>query len=181
MPVRSDVKYNKVTTFSDYKTNLVHLITKVWNTEALGRAQELSPYETGLNTRSIEAEVTVDGDNIIASLFTTSGYGGYLELGHRVRLGGTKVSTNLFASVRGGYGDYVQGRPYIYPATMYGVQRLGYYLGFSTSQFIYQPLDTYTGSASHARKVKKGVLHAIRKGKGSHKKRLARSTKVIIG
>lgn len=39
------------------------------------------PGGTGTNRRSIDAEITVEGDGVKAELFTASGYGGYLELG----------------------------------------------------------------------------------------------------
>lgn len=39
------------------------------------------PGGTGTNRRSIDAEITQQGDGVKAELFTASGYGGYLELG----------------------------------------------------------------------------------------------------
>lgn len=64
-------------------------------------AQELSPVDTGLNQRSITTETVSTGTQVSAQIFTQSGYGGYLELGHQVR---------------GDSGKTVAGRPYIFPA-----------------------------------------------------------------
>jgi HK97 gp10 family phage protein len=45
------------------------------------RAQELSPYLTGNNARTITHEVTKVPGGVTAELYTQSGYGGYLEIG----------------------------------------------------------------------------------------------------
>lgn len=58
------------------------------------RAQELSPYLTGHNARTIDYEVTKTETGVQAELFSQSGYGGYLEIG-----------TKKMAA-----------RPYLYPA-----------------------------------------------------------------
>lgn len=44
-------------------------------------AKKLSPYKDGTNRRSIEAEIKATPAGITAEIFTTSGYGGYLEIG----------------------------------------------------------------------------------------------------
>jgi hypothetical protein len=44
-------------------------------------AKKLSPYQTGTNRRSIEAEVKATPSGVSAQVFTTSGYGGWLEIG----------------------------------------------------------------------------------------------------
>lgn len=45
------------------------------------RAQELSPYLTGNNARTIDYEVTKVEGGVVAEIFSQSGYGGYLEIG----------------------------------------------------------------------------------------------------
>ena len=44
-------------------------------------AVELSPWITGNNRRSIDSEVKEEGGKPVATVFTQSGYGGYLEIG----------------------------------------------------------------------------------------------------
>ena len=44
-------------------------------------AKELSPKKTGTNARSIGIEVEEVGGRVEGSIFTQSGYGGYLEVG----------------------------------------------------------------------------------------------------
>lgn len=51
----------------------------------VGDAKELAPGEpgtsTGNNARSIDSEVKEESGKIVATVFTQSGYGGYLEIG----------------------------------------------------------------------------------------------------
>ena len=59
--------------------------------EIVGKAKEDSPHKFGNNMRSINPngtvnvreEIDIDPDNIDLDVFTTSGYGGYLEVGTR--------------------------------------------------------------------------------------------------
>ncbi|KKM74968.1 hypothetical protein LCGC14_1395070 [marine sediment metagenome] len=44
-------------------------------------AKDRSPYITGMNRRSIGIEVEEVGGRVEGSIFTQSGYGGYLEIG----------------------------------------------------------------------------------------------------
>lgn len=66
----------------------------VFELDIKARAKELSPVSdanpqigdgkyrpTGLNRNSIDTEVTRDGEEVKAVLYTQSGYGGYLEVG----------------------------------------------------------------------------------------------------
>ena len=49
--------------------------------DVLPEAVEGSPYITGTNRRSIGIEVEEVGGRVEGSIFTESGYGGYLEVG----------------------------------------------------------------------------------------------------
>lgn len=78
--------------------------------------------DTGHNRRSIDTETEKSGiSRIVAKLFTQSGYGGYLELGYKIRV---NPQGNLFEKKKkpiffiGGErsGDFMQGRPYLWPA-----------------------------------------------------------------
>jgi HK97 gp10 family phage protein len=82
-------------------------VTEVFEIDIKGRAKELSPVSednpqvgtgkyrpTGLNRNSIDTEVEIVPEGVKATLFTQSGYGGYLETG-----------THL-----------MEARPYLYPA-----------------------------------------------------------------
>ena len=46
-----------------------------------GDAVDHSPWISGNNARSIDDEVKEEGGKIAATVFTQSGYGGYLEIG----------------------------------------------------------------------------------------------------
>lgn len=46
-----------------------------------GDAVDHSPWEFGTNARSIDSEVKEEGGKPVATVFTQSGYGGYLEIG----------------------------------------------------------------------------------------------------
>lgn len=84
------------------KQEVFNAIEQVVEADIVGDAQELSPVDTGHNANTITGEVEQDSKgNVLARVFTQSGYGGYLELGHKVR---------------GNSGNFVQGRPYIYPS-----------------------------------------------------------------
>lgn len=89
-------------------------VAQVFEADIKPMAQELTPVDLGTNRRSITTETqrTPDG-SVMAEIFTQSGYGGYLELGHRVHIG-PKGSAQGEADPA----DFVQGRPYIYPAFM---------------------------------------------------------------
>lgn len=83
---------------------IANAVAQIFEADIKGEAQELSPLDTGKNKRSIETDTTELGTGgVLAVIFTQSGYGGYLELGHRVR---------------GDSGNMVQGTPYIYPAVI---------------------------------------------------------------
>jgi hypothetical protein len=86
-------------------------VSQVFEADIKPMAQELSPVDRGTNRRSITTETqrTPDG-SVMAEIFTQSGYGGYLELGHRVHIG--KRGSSEFSDTP------VQGKPYIYPAFM---------------------------------------------------------------
>ena len=49
--------------------------------DILPEAFDRSPFVSGNNARSIKTEVESAGDRIEGSIFTESGYGGYLEVG----------------------------------------------------------------------------------------------------
>lgn len=79
----------------------------VFELDIKARAKELSPVSaanpsvgdgkyrpTGLNRNSIDTDVTMEGEEIRARVYTQSGYGGYLEVGTKKMI----------------------ARPYIYPA-----------------------------------------------------------------
>ena len=59
--------------------------------EIIGEAKHRTPFEWGFNQESINpngavnvrGEIDIDPDNIDLDVFTTSGYGGYLEVGTR--------------------------------------------------------------------------------------------------
>jgi hypothetical protein len=87
-------------------------VAQVFEADIKPMAQELSPVDLGTNRRSITTETqrTPDG-SVMAEIFTQSGYGGYLELGHRVHIG-----PRGSAQGEADPADFVQGRPYIYPA-----------------------------------------------------------------
>jgi hypothetical protein len=89
-------------------------VAQVFEADIKPMAQELSPVDRGTNRRSITTETqrTPDG-SVMAEIFTQSGYGGYLELGHRVHIG-----PRGSAQGEADPADFVQGRPYLYPAFM---------------------------------------------------------------
>ena len=62
-----------------------------------GDAMRLSPKKTGNNMRSIASEVSEDESLIKGSVFSTSGYGGWLEVGtapHKISVKTAKVLTD---------------------------------------------------------------------------------------
>lgn len=71
-------------------------------------AKKLSPYETGTNRRSIESEFKQTASGFQAEIFTTSGYGGFLEIGSGQRRSQFEQKRNL----RGTGGP----TPYVRPA-----------------------------------------------------------------
>lgn len=58
-------------------------------------AKILSPYETGTNRRSIEHEVKRSSNGAVGSVYTTSGYGGFLEIGNGQRRSRSEQVNNL--------------------------------------------------------------------------------------
>jgi HK97 gp10 family phage protein len=56
-------------------------VQEVFEIDIKGEAVEGSPVRRGTNRRSIDTEVVMTPQGIKATLFTQSGYGGYLELG----------------------------------------------------------------------------------------------------
>lgn len=96
-------------------------ISQVFDSDILGEAQERSPVEFGTNRRSIATEVNQQEDGgVLAEIYTQSGYGGYLELGHRVHLKGDAIGEPT--------GRTVQGRPYLYPAVVNNIPKLLQYV-----------------------------------------------------
>lgn len=189
--VKATVKYNMVT-IEGFQGNLLSKVTQLFEADIREAAVENSPVDTGTNARSIETKTAyIPGVGVMASIYTTSGYGGYLELGHRVHLGSmssSMSSVNLFASIRGGQGDYVQGRPYLYPAVMSNLPKLYAMLGSSVpASAEYGDLfggsigDTYTGGISNARAAKREVLRQLKSQKGSYKNRMRNNRKMKIG
>lgn len=83
-------------------------IQELFEIDVKGSAVELSPVKRGTNRRSIDTEVVNEGVNLFgqpqikASIFTQSGYGGYLELGTR----------------------YIQGFHYLYKAIQRNMGKL---------------------------------------------------------
>jgi len=59
------------------------------------QAKILSPYEFGTNRRSIGHEVKATSSGPKGSVFTESGYGGYLEVGTGQRRSATEQKLNL--------------------------------------------------------------------------------------
>jgi hypothetical protein len=108
---KGSVKFNYNSAFiGDLSDSVLVEVAQVFDFDIRAMAVDLSPVKLGTNRRSIttEARRLPDG-SIFAEIFTQSGYGGYLELGHKVR-GAGKGGFDFESS------DYVQGRPYIYPA-----------------------------------------------------------------
>ncbi len=97
----------------DINDTVLESITEIFEADIKGDAQELSPVDTGTNRRSIATDVqqlgAEKGGGVLAELYTQSGYGGYLELGHRVR---------------GDSGEMVEGTPYLYPAFIKNIPML---------------------------------------------------------
>jgi HK97 gp10 family phage protein len=76
---------------------VLRAVTETFELDIKARAKELSPVspewpsipeargekriDTGENRRSIDTEVTLEGHNVKAVIFTQSGHGGYLEIG----------------------------------------------------------------------------------------------------
>jgi hypothetical protein len=92
---------------------IAEAVAQVFEADIKGMAQELSPVDRGTNRRSITTETqrTPNG-SVQAEIFTQSGYGGYLELGHRVHVG--PKGSEEFRD------EPVEGKPYIYPAFIAG-------------------------------------------------------------
>lgn len=76
------------------KKALIDATREVFAIDIKHAAMEGSPVDTGTNKRSIDTETTETATGVSATLFTQSGYGGYLELGTRK----------------------MRARPYLYPA-----------------------------------------------------------------
>lgn len=93
-------------------------VAQIFEADIKPMAQDLSPVDLGTNRRSITTEVIrLENGSLQAEIFTQSGYGGYLELGHRVAIGPRGAG---FLETHEDSGEYrmVQGRPYIYPSVM---------------------------------------------------------------
>lgn len=56
-------------------------IQEVFEIDIKGDAVENSPVDTGLNRRSIDTDVKWTAQGVQATIYTQSGYGGYLEIG----------------------------------------------------------------------------------------------------
>jgi hypothetical protein len=84
----------------------IEAVKEVFADTIVPMAKALGPEDTGYNNSTIEGKVRDQGAiGVTATLTTNSGYGGYIELGHRVR---------------GDSGNMVEGTPYIYPAMIAG-------------------------------------------------------------
>ena len=124
MPVSGSVSFNYnravLTQISD---SIAQSVEQVFEEDIKPMAQELSPVEWGTNRRSITTQTERIATEIIkAEIFTQSGYGGYLELGHRVTIG--PRGAGFIEVGDDGEDRVVQGRPYIYPAFMANQQKL---------------------------------------------------------
>jgi hypothetical protein len=85
-------------------------VEEIFNGPILDDARAGSPVDTGENRDSIKVLTTDLGPKgVLSELYTTSGYGGHLELGHKVR---------------GDSGAFVEGRPYLYPAVLKNIDAL---------------------------------------------------------
>lgn len=62
---------------------VLEAVTSVFELDIVKAAKQDSPVLTGTNRRSIDCEVHETPKGPAASLFTQSGYGGYLETGTR--------------------------------------------------------------------------------------------------
>jgi hypothetical protein len=62
------------------------------------KAKEFSPVLTGLNKKSIRWEIVKRAGKTMGRLFTTSGYGGYLEIGTRFMEGRRYIRKGVKAS-----------------------------------------------------------------------------------
>ncbi len=60
---------------------LFRALDETLDLDVLPEAVEGSPYITGTNRRSIATEIEEVGGRVEGSIFTQSGYGGYLEVG----------------------------------------------------------------------------------------------------
>lgn len=97
----------------DINDTVAVAVAQVFEADIKGMAQELSPVDRGTNRRSITTETQrTENGSVQAEIFTQSGYGGYLELGHRVHIG--PKDSGEFSD------EVVEGRPYIYPAFIAG-------------------------------------------------------------
>ena len=112
---RVEFNYNRAV-LVDIKDTVAVSVAQTFEADIKPMAQELSPVDRGTNRRSITTETqrTPDG-SVMAEIFTQSGYGGYLELGHRVTIG-PRGGGFIEVDAETGEDRVVQGRPYIYPA-----------------------------------------------------------------
>jgi hypothetical protein len=95
LEVKLDVDFGRVS--AGCRDALADAIVQTVECDIKPLAVELSPWLTGTNRRSIETDWQDSGNGIAMQLFTTSGYGGYLEAGTRK----------------------MAARPYLYPAFLY--------------------------------------------------------------
>ena len=65
------------------KDAIFEAVQEVFELDIKARAVEGSPVKTGTNRRSIDTEITQEADGPHATIFSQSGYGGYLEVGTR--------------------------------------------------------------------------------------------------
>jgi hypothetical protein len=95
MEIKLDVDFAQVS--AGCRDALAEAIVQTVECDIKPLAVELSPWLTGTNRRSIETDWQTTGNRITMQLFTTSGYGGYLEAGTRK----------------------MAARPYLYPVFLY--------------------------------------------------------------
>lgn len=60
---------------------ILKTVIEVFELDIKPAAVENSPAVTGTNRRSIDTEVSAEGSQVNAEIFSQSGYGGYLEVG----------------------------------------------------------------------------------------------------
>lgn len=97
---KGDVKWElqlNTSAAKDQTRNHIHFaVIEIFELDIKPQAQRDTPYKTGKNRRSIDCDVDRVPQGTAASIYTQSGYGGYLEVGTRK----------------------MAARPYIYPAFM---------------------------------------------------------------
>lgn len=105
-----------------------HAVARTFSEDIRNEAVKLSPVsdtwpslpeqrgekriDTGHNKRTIWTETWRKGGQIMAKIYTQSGYGGYLELGYKVHMKEGPQPKDTRHVTNG----FMQGRPYLWPA-----------------------------------------------------------------